>query len=96
MAVRPKKLLSLCTVADRVVRYLDAKSCVCQALFEKHGVVHELHTIDEGEHGFGGASDPRQIDAAYEAIEAFLAQQWGLTLPPTVTYDDASQGSSRM
>ena len=51
------------------------------AVFAKHGVPHELITIEGGEHGFGGAKDPAQIDAAYDRAHSFMAQHWGVSAP---------------
>ena len=42
--------------------------------FEKHGVPHELITIDKGEHGFGGG-DPEKIEAAYDAALEFVKRR---------------------
>jgi acetyl esterase/lipase len=38
---------------------------------ERHGVPHELVTIEGGEHGLAGG-DPARIDAAYESARAFV------------------------
>ena len=56
-------------------------STAMATVFAKHDVQHELITIDGGEHGFGGAKDPGQIDAAYDKVGAFLAEHWGLSAP---------------
>ena len=91
MAVRLKRLLSVLLPTVCCNNHIMPRVS-CQALFEAAGVQHSLHTIDDAEHGFGGASDLRQIDAAYKAIGTFLALQWGLT--PAVI--DASRRPSRM
>lgn len=39
----------------------------------KHGVPHILKPIENGEHGLGGG-DPREINAAYEAMREFIVQ----------------------
>lgn len=41
--------------------------------FKRHGVVHELVPVPNGEHGFGGA-DKEIVHAAEEAAHAFLAR----------------------
>lgn len=41
--------------------------------FKRHGVVHELVTIPNGEHGLGGG-DPKRIDEAYESAFEFTQQ----------------------
>ena len=56
-------------------------STAMAAVFAKHGVPHELITIEGGEHGFGGAKDPAQIDAAYDRARSFMAQHWGVSAP---------------
>lgn len=39
--------------------------------FEKHGVLHQLHAIEGGEHGLGGG-DPAAIKAAHELAFTFV------------------------
>lgn len=53
--------------ADTDVPY--EQSVLMAAEFKKHGVVHELRTLQNGEHGFGGA-DPAAVEKAHhDAIE---------------------------
>ncbi|MEQ8786892.1 MAG: alpha/beta hydrolase [Pirellulaceae bacterium] len=45
--------------------------------FNRHGVKHELLTIDGGEHGLGGG-DPEKINQAYNSAIAFIKRRLGL------------------
>jgi acetyl esterase/lipase len=47
------------------------QSVLMSEQFKKHGVPHELVTIEGGEHGLRGG-DPTRIDDAYEAALAFV------------------------
>ena len=55
--------------ADTDVPY--NQSLLMAAALKNSGVAHQLHTINQGEHGLGGG-DPNQIRAAYDAIIPFL------------------------
>ena len=45
----------------------------------------------DGEHGFGGAKDPSQVDAAYDSIHRFLARTWGLPEPTMAALASSSR-----
>jgi len=47
------------------------QSAMMAAEFKKHGIAHQLHSIDGGEHGLSGA-DADDIDAAYKAAFQFV------------------------
>jgi acetyl esterase/lipase len=55
--------------ADTDVPY--EQSLLMAEQLDRHGVPHELVTIEGGEHGLAGG-DPERIDAAYESARAFL------------------------
>jgi acetyl esterase/lipase len=61
--------------ADTDVPYENAVLMAEQ--FKKHGVPHELITIEGGEHGLRGG-DPQKIDAAYATAIAFIKRRLGL------------------
>ena len=45
-------------------------------------LIRQVSPLQEGgEHGFGGAKDPAQIDAAYDRARSFMAQHWGVSAP---------------
>ena len=46
------------------------QSALMAAEFKKRGVVHELRTLHNGEHGFGGA-DPAAVEKAYQDAIVF-------------------------
>ena len=62
-----------------------AASARVAALLSKHGVEHQLHTIDGAEHGLGDAGVPGrsspdlqlQVDRAYTAAIDFLLMKLG-------------------
>jgi len=60
--------------ADTDVPY--EQSVLMQREFKKHGVEHQLVSIDGGEHGLGGG-DPQAIDAAYKTALAFVSSHLG-------------------
>ena len=39
-----------------------------------HAVPHELHTINDAEHGLTEPADPKQLEAAYSAAAAFVGR----------------------
>ena len=49
------------------------QSVMMAAEFKKHGVAHELISIEGGEHGLGGG-DPKAIEAAYEKVRQFIKE----------------------
>lgn len=61
--------------ADTDVPY--EQSVLMAAEFGRHGVEHRLITLENGEHGFGGA-DAEQIEEAYAAAIAFLKGKLGV------------------
>ena len=52
------------------------QSVLMQRELKKHGVLHRLVTIKNGEHGLGGG-DPQAIDDAYKAALAFVQKHAG-------------------
>jgi acetyl esterase/lipase len=52
------------------------QSVLMAAELKKHGVEHQLISIEGGEHGLDGG-DRRQIDAAYESALAFVQRRLG-------------------
>lgn len=48
--------------------------------FRRHDVPFEFHSIRNGEHGFGGG-DPRDIDAAWQAMHEFIVRHLNDALP---------------
>ncbi len=60
--------------ADTDVPY--EQSVMMQREFARHGVVHRLVTIKNGEHGLGGG-DPQAIDNAYKEALAFVKKHAG-------------------
>jgi len=60
--------------ADTDVPY--EQSVLMQRELKKHGVLHRLVTIKNGEHGLGGG-DPQAIDDAYKAALAFVQKHAG-------------------
>jgi acetyl esterase/lipase len=60
--------------ADTDVPY--EQSVMMAKQFKKHGVEHELISIEGGEHGLGGG-DQKKIDAAYDSALAFLRHHLG-------------------
>ena len=61
--------------ADTDVPY--EQSVMMAAEFKKHGVPHEFITLQNGEHGFGGA-DPAKVEQAFQAAIAFVKKQLGV------------------
>ena len=62
--------------ADTDVPY--EQSGMMAAEFERAGVEHQFISLENGEHGFGGA-DPQAIDVAYAEAIAFLKEKLDLT-----------------
>lgn len=60
--------------ADTDVPY--EQSVMMAAEFDRHGVEHRLISLENGEHGFGGA-DKQAIEDAYAAAIEFLKQRLG-------------------
>ncbi len=52
------------------------QSVIMAAEFKKHGVPHQLISIENGEHGLQGG-DPKEINAAYEAVLPFIKKHTG-------------------
>ena len=69
-----KRQLLIHGTADTDVPY--EQSVMMQREFKKHGVEHQLVSIEGGEHGLGGA-DPRAIDDAYKTALAFVSSHLG-------------------
>ena len=61
--------------ADTDVPY--QQSVMMAAELKRHGVSHELITLENGEHGFGGA-DPQLVEQAHQAAITFTKKHLGM------------------